>query len=214
VIAGNYLGVATTGVIAPGNGLSGVFIGLGATNNIVGGDEPAERNILSGNGWEGVGIHGAGTMSNTVSGNYIGTQANGTLALGNLLYGVHVYGGAQNNTIGGDTFSECNFISGNEMDGVHIAGAGTTGNVVSGNYIGTTLYGVALGNSGSGVYITLGAQSNTIGGNTSKWNLISGNIEAGVYITGANTMSNTVSSNYIGTLHRDGADLEHAGRRR
>jgi titin len=202
VIAGNYLGAAPGGVAAPGNGFSGVFIGLAATNNTVGGDTPAERNLLSGNGWVGAEIHGSSTMSNTISGNYIGTTADGLGALPNLHFGVRVYGGAQNNIIGGDSVGERNLISGNADSGVRIVGAGTNGNVVSGNYIGVDITGgAALANNGSGVYIALGAQNNLIGGNdTSEHNVISGNAHVGVEILDANTTGNTISGNFIGTI--------------
>jgi len=39
-----------------GNLLDGVFIGNGAAANTVGGKTNAERNIIGGNGWDGVGI--------------------------------------------------------------------------------------------------------------------------------------------------------------
>jgi parallel beta-helix repeat protein len=213
VIAGNHLGTDPSGMIDRGNGHSGVYVGLGATNNTIGGDEPAERNVLSGNEWSGVEIHGSGTTSNTVSGNYIGTQATGMAALGNTLYGVRIYGGAQNNTIGGDTAGERNVISGNAVNGVHIAGEGTTGNVVSGNYIGTTVYGIApVGNAENGVYITLGAQNNVIGGDVAgERNVISGNDINGVDISGSGTTGNTVSGNYIGTDAGGTADLGNSG---
>jgi hypothetical protein len=199
IIAGNHLGADPSGMVDRGNGHSGVFVGLGATNNIIGGDEPAERNVLSGNDWSGAEIHGSGAMSNTVSGNYIGTAASGMAALGNTYYGVRVYGGAQNNTMGGDTTGERNVISGNGENGVHLAGEGTTGNTVSSNYIGAKVYGIAaIGNSENGVYITL-AQNNTIGGDEAgERNIISANGASGVRIEGSGTISNTVSGNYIG----------------
>jgi titin len=212
VIAGNHLGSDPGGTIDRGNGHSGVYIGLGATNNTVGGDEPAERNVLSGNDWSGVEIHSSGTTGNVVSGNYIGTRATGIAALGNTL-GVRVYGGAQNNTIGGDTAGERNVISGNGVNGVHIVGENTYGNIVSGNHIGTTIYGIApIGNAENGVYIALGAQRNIIGGDSEgERNVISGNLDNGVYITGTATMSNTVSGNYIGTDVTGTAALGNAG---
>ncbi len=206
VVTGNHLGTDPNGLIDRGNGHSGVFVGLGATNNTIGGDEPAERNVLSGNGWSGVEIHGSGTLSNTIAGNYIGTAASGMAALGNTLYGVRIYGGAQNNTIGGDrgsttTLGERNVISGNGVNGVHMAGENTSGNVVLGNHIGTAVYGiVAIGNAENGVYIAGGAHNNIIGGDSEEdRNVISGNLDNGVYITGTATLSNTVSGNYIGT---------------
>lgn len=198
VIAGNHLGTDPGGTIDRGNGHSGVYVGLGATNNTIGGDEPAERNVLSGNEWSGVEIHGSGTTSNTVSGNYIGTRATGMAALGNTLYGVRIYGGAQNNRIGGDNENERNVISGNGGYGVFITDAGTSGNVVSGNFIGTDLTGmVALGNAG-GVSIT-NAQNNLVGGDTpGERNVISGNTWRGVGLVNHTATGNTISGNYIG----------------
>ena len=111
IIAGNHIGTNVAGTAALSNTLGGVYIAAGAQNNIVGGDTAAERNVLSGNGWEGVGIHGSNTMSNTISGNYIGVGAGG---LGNNLDGVHIYGGAKNNTVGGDRPGERSVISGGD----------------------------------------------------------------------------------------------------
>lgn len=141
---------------------------------------------------DGVGIHGSGTNGNTVSGNII---------ISNDFHGVFVYGGAQNNTVGGDTEGERNLISGNHLDGVRIHGPGTNGNTVAGNYIGTSSGGnSAIPNVKNGVQIMLGAQGNIIGGDTTGTGiLISGNVLSGVMITGTNTMSNTISGNYIGT---------------
>jgi titin len=197
VIAGNYLGVGTTGVVAPGNGLDGIFIGLGASANTVGGNLPADRNVISGNGWAGVAIHGGETVGNTVSGNYIGTDHTGVTDLGNALDGVWIYGGADYNLVGGASAGERNVIGGNDRDGVRVANA--TGNVISGNHIGLQPSGAAArGNAEYGVHILNGAQGNTVGGDVAEErNLIAAN-ESGVMIEGANTTNNTVSANYIG----------------
>ena len=207
-ITGNYIGVNATGTLLRGNDGNGVFIGLGGTNNLVGGNQPADRNIISGNTLEGVGIHGAETHNNTVSGNYIGTNFDGTSSLANGWQGVRIYGGAQNNTIGGDTSGERNLISGNTKDGIAIIGVGSNGNTISGNYIGTTSGGaVPLPNAESGIEISGGAQNNTIGGVNSNpggecagaCNVISRNLGSGVYISDEGTTGNIVSGNYIGT---------------
>ena len=62
---------------------------------------PGARNLISGNGDEGISLDGAD--NNRVSGNYIGTNAAGTAILGNADFGIVLGNGAQNNTIGGDT---------------------------------------------------------------------------------------------------------------
>lgn len=200
VIAGNHIGTDPSGSSALRNGLNGVFIGLGAQNNTVGGDEPSERNIISGNGWEGVGIHGSETVSNTVSGNYIGTDATGTSSVSNELHGVRIYGGSRDNTIGGSTPGRRNVISGNAQQGVRIMGDGTTGNAVSGNYIGVDTSGLtALENGTGGVMIAEGAQGNLVGGwDRGMRNVIAGNGGTGVSLLDTGTTNNRVSANYIG----------------
>ncbi len=212
-VCGNYIGTDASGTADLGNAFHGVSISGGAQNNTVGGDTAGERNVISGNDEDGVRIFGSGTTGNTVSGNYIGTDANGTADLGNADDGVDILSGAQNNIIGGDTATERNVISGNDADGVHISDSGTTGNTVSGNYIGTDASGTAdLGNADDGVYISGGAQNNTIGGDTAaERNVISGNDDDGVHISDSGTTGNTVSGNYIGADASGTADLGNTG---
>jgi hypothetical protein len=194
IISGNTIG--------GGNG-NGVLITDGAQNNTIGGNEPAERNVISDNSSSGVYISGSDTMSNTVSGNYIGTDADGTAAWGNDGDGV-VIDDANNNTIGGMA-DERNVISGNDGCGVLISFG--SGNTVSGNYIGTDASGtVDMGNTCDGVCIGE-ARNNTVGGNTDgERNVISGNDGNGVVIFFGSD-SNTVSGNYIGTDASGTADL-------
>ncbi len=197
VIAGNYLGIDPDG-LAGGNRHSGVYVGLGAQSNLIGGDTPAERNVLSGNAWSGAEIHSSDTTSNTIAGNYIGTDIAGTARMPNTLYGVRVYGGAQWNTIGGDAAGERNVISGNDGDGVRILGTGTDYNTVISNTIGAAADGAtALGNTGCGVSITNGPKYTYLGNN-----VISAN-EYGVMIysdfdVDVDTHSNTIVANVIG----------------
>ena len=205
-VSGNYLGTDASGSADLGN-KTGVGIGDGAQGNVVGGDSPGERNVISGNNQHGVYIYN-GSDWNTVSGNYIGTDATGTQDLGNTETGVAIAYGPQNNTVGGDTEGERNIISGNDGGGISISGTDTTTNTVSGNFIGVVVSGTqALGNGGIGVSISAGAQNNTIGGDTEgERNVISGNW-MGVNLGGNDTMSNTVSGNYIGTDVNGSSDL-------
>lgn len=201
-IQGNHIGTNNTGSIDLGNGLSGIFIGQGAHDNIIGyycssppceeapGCFHSERNVISGNEWEGVSIHGDLTDNNKIYQNFIGTRAGGDQPLGNTLYGVRIYGGAKNNIV-----ADKNIISGNIEDGVRLAGAGTTGNLVEGNYIGISKSGLLdVGNGAYGVNIMAGARENTIALNT-----ISGNDDCGVSLCGTGTNANTVSGNIIGS---------------
>ena len=201
VVQGNYIGIDATGTTALGNSDDGVWVGTGATGTTIGGTTAGAGNVISGNIDVGIVISGTGTSNTVVQGNYIGTDAAGTSAVANNDDGIWIGGGATNTTIGGTTASARNIISGNTMDGVQIHGAGTSNNVVQGNYIGVDVTGlVALANGDTGVVVSNGATSNTIGGATSAHrNVISGNTSFGVQLTGSGTDSNTVSGNYIGT---------------
>jgi len=207
ILEGNLIGLEPTGVIGI-NYANGIFVGGGATGNLIGGDEPAERNVISGSVYSGVEIHGTGTSGNTVSGNWIGTDLVGDSYHPNWWHGVRIYGGASGNTIGGEEAGEGNVISGNLRSGVQILGAGTDNNVVAGNLIGLNSDGdAALHNEQNGVVLEAnvgGPQGNVIGGDsTGERNVISGNRINGVLLTGVGTQGNIVSGNYIG-LSADG----------
>jgi len=121
--------------------------------------------------------------SNKVEGNFIGTNAGGTQGLGNGIDGVSLFE-ARNNTVGGTTRSARNVISANHTSGVRISES-SVDNTVQGNLIGTTASGTsALGNDREGVNIVR-ASSNTVGGTSlAARNVISGNGDAGVFISG------------------------------
>lgn len=73
--------------------------------------------------------------------------------------------------------------------------------MVEGNYLGVTASGsVALGNAESGVAIYAGASDNTIGGSVAgSGNVISGNVNNGVYISDLGTTGNVIEGDDIGT---------------
>jgi hypothetical protein len=201
VVAGNYIGTNAAGTAALPNRAFGVGINGGSHSNRIGTDgngieDEAERNIISGNGYDGIGIWEPGTDNNIVAGNFIGTDVTGTTAISNGYHGVEIGWGAKSNRIGTDGTSpnaaaQGNLISGNNGDGVGILGAGADNNVVAGNYIGTDFTGTAvIGNALHGVQIADG-RNNRVGtdGNgvddAVERNIISGNGDDGVRIQGA-----------------------------
>lgn len=201
-VLGNYIGTNYDGT-APLANNQGLRIAQGAYNK-VGGSAAGERNVISGNTYNGIEIYGTGTNSNEVIGNLIGVKPNGTDALGNTNNGVLITSEARYNKIGGSAAGEGNVISGNVISGVHIGGTGTTSNEILGNYIGLAEDGdTDLGNTDYGVHISDGAQYNEIGSSEGEKNIISGNDNQGVFISGANTDNNKVLGNYIG-LAADG----------
>ncbi|MCX6025089.1 MAG: right-handed parallel beta-helix repeat-containing protein [Chloroflexi bacterium] len=206
-VEGNHIGLNSDATDFRGTLANGIFIGGGATGNLIGGDEPAERNVISGGNYSGVEIHGTGTSGNTVSGNRIGTDGSGEADLGNWWHGVRIYGGAPGNTIGGDSAAEGNLISGNARSGVQILGPGTDNNIVAGNITGLNSTGdAAIGNDQPGVILQAtttpsvgGPQGSVIGGDSlGERNIISGNKDHGVLLTRVGTEGNIVSGNYIG----------------
>jgi len=191
-IQGNFFGTDPTGTIRRAN-VTSVHITNSPTNTI-GGNTPAARNLISGNNsGQGILIQFSLSTGNVVSGNLIGTNAAGNAALNNSM-GVSI-SDAPGNTIGGTTPGLRNVISGNST-GISISLSGSTGNVVAGNFIGTNPAGSAAVPNSTGVSIS--APSNTIGGTTvAARNIISGNSGTGISLTtGAQT--NTVQGNYIG----------------
>lgn len=200
-VLGNYIGTDAGGTLDLGNGQNGVFLGGGASGNLVGGTDGGARNIISGNSGNGVAIFNPGTTDNKVQGNYIGTDVTGKVALGNNAPGIGIGDQASGNLIGGSGGGARNVISANFADGVDIFGYGTTGNRLEGNYIGTDVTGTAvLANGGSGIGVSAQASDNLIGGTESgEGNLISGNLGEGIRIGDTGTTGNVVQGNFIGT---------------
>jgi titin len=198
VVLGNYIGTDATGSNAVANGLSGIIIGGGPANNVIGSTNPSGRNLLSGN--TEFGIYLTNTTGNVISGNYLGVNVAGTTAIPNQKSGIALYGGTQN-IIGGTVAGAGNVLSGNVNYGVDIRNPVATGNFVQGNLIGLGAGGTnAIPNTFGGVLLAAGAQSNTIGGTIAgARNLISGNTTAGVFFTDVNTSNNLVEGNYVGT---------------
>jgi hypothetical protein len=109
LVQGNYIGTNAAGSTALGNGQNGVKI-LGSPNITVGGLTAGARNVISGNGGDGVFVNGDGANPSKVQANYIGTDAAGSVALGNGAAGVALF--TANNIVGGTTLQARNVISG------------------------------------------------------------------------------------------------------
>ncbi len=201
-VAGNLIGTDAAGTQDIGNSFDGVVMFGGARNNLVGGTEAGTRNILSGNGANGVAMYDVGTTENVVQGNVVGSDITGTLALTNSGQGVVIAAEATNNLIGGTSSGAGNLISGNSHFGIVINDAGTNGNTVQGNLLGTDITGrAALANGEGGMAIFTGASHNLIGGITPEArNVISGNTgNGGAVIYGEGASENLLQGNYIGT---------------
>jgi Domain of unknown function (DUF4347)/Bacterial Ig domain/Cadherin domain/Right handed beta helix region len=197
-IFGNMIGTNAAGNSDIKNGYYGIEVD-NSYDIQIGGDFATHGNLISGNGWDGIAVHGSNSFDVTIQGNRIGTNALGTSAIGNY-NGINIYDGAHDNLIGGSLGSTGNLISGNYLDGIVVFGSGTTNNTIIGNLIGVNAAGTsALANGSDGIWI--GHASNTqIGGDSpSERNIISGNQHAGIRVTGGGAQFTQIQGNYIGT---------------
>lgn len=170
----------------------------------------------SGGPFRGAGIFVSGN-NNSISQNYIGIRPNG--APDPNFTGIRIEGA--NNTIGvtgGPAVA--NYISGNSQNGVIVAN--TSGNVLVNNIVGlyptsfspfalaarpNGQFGIQVISTGSGA-----AQNNRIGGTTTALaNIVGGNGQAGIQLSGTGTTSNTIQVNYIGIDRDTDTDLGNAG---
>jgi parallel beta-helix repeat protein len=209
IIAGNIIGLNAAGSAALPNTYDGVKIAGSAVGTRIGsnGDGVAdgyERNIISGNGYNGIDF--AVSAEGYVGGNYIGTDKLGTSDLGNGRNGIYIEPG--NNeiiTIGvpnGGVAAQSNVISGNTQSGIYLLDADN--HIIAGNYIGVDLNGgSALPNGNNGIRI-VNSQTTRIGTDANgqsdslEKNLISANAGYGISINGASSINNTISGNWIG----------------
>jgi titin len=191
-IIGNLVGTDRTGMRAVRN-YDGITIEGTSNGNVVGGSQPEERNIVSGNVAYGVDLFGWGVTNNRVMGNFIGTDVTGTRAVPNT-YGVLFDDRSHHNLVGGAGPNDWNLISGNTAFGAYFYNNGTHSNTFEGNRIGTDASGrFALPNE-TGVHIDGGTFDNRV-----DRNVISGNRVAGITIFSIKTDRNAITRNLIGT---------------
>lgn len=187
-ITGNYIGIDANGDAA-GNGFTGISINE-ADGVRIGGDQPGEENIISGNEQSGIYIEATSNNSEIV-GNLIGTNPDGMGAVPNQ-YGIQVVGG-NGHTIGGPG-DLGNLISGNDDGGVFLQGgtASVTGNDIGLNNDGTDI----IPSGGDGVLVSggdhlIGQQAD----GTAAGNVIAGHTN-GINLDGG---SSVVNNNQVGT---------------
>jgi CSLREA domain-containing protein len=151
-IEGNFIGTDPTGTVDRGN-RDGLNLS-GASGNVIGGNTPATRNIVSGNDGQGIDFE-AFTQGNRILGNLIGTTANGSGALGNGQYGLGIFGtSTSDNKIGDGTSAGANTIAFNGSDGIEVDfNASQTGNTISRNSI--------FSNAGLGIDLIGGVETDT-----------------------------------------------------
>lgn len=210
VLAGNFVGTNAAGQpwydqitnvekLGGDPGAFGIWFSNGASYNRVGGSSPAERNVVSGNANDGIGMRNEGTSHNVIIGNLIGLAPSGTVRLVNWGDGLDFNYGASSNRIGGLGPGERNVISGNRGEGIEISHDPTTAlNQVIGNYIGVDITGNfsndQIRNTGYAISLEDGSANNSIG----PGNVMANNGKGGIELYGQFNAGNKIFDNLIG----------------
>ncbi len=194
-IQGNFLGTDITGTRDVGNSNTGIQIQ--SNNNLIGGSDVTNRNVISGNNSGGIVFDTSGTLTgNVVENNYIGVDATGLEVITNGSHGITLSGNDGVRVIN-------NIVSGNQGDGIHaLAGSTVQNAVIQGNLIGVGADGTSgLGNGGSGIRLNASISvNNTIGGTgTGEGNVISANGAHGIALDGNSVSNTSILGNFIGT---------------
>jgi len=220
-IWGNFIGTNSLGTAAVPNGQG---ISAHQSGDIqIGGNLPAERNVISGN--RSNGISPALCDGFRILGNYIGVNATGTGAVPNGRHGILLGPDIVNTMVGRADPGSRNVISGNRLSGVFIAdNADQT--TLQGNYIGTNATGaLAVPNGENGVTLYAARRTHIGGTAAGAGNVISGNTLDGILIwffdspslslNVADVLGNFIGTNAAGTgavpNRGHGVELMHEG---
>ncbi|MEI8288912.1 MAG: hypothetical protein WCH99_05520 [Verrucomicrobiota bacterium] len=150
-LQGNYIGLNAQGTAAIGNSWHGVAF-MNTASNTVGGTTAEARNVISGNGTDG--LYFINAPWNLIQGNYIGVAADGVTALGNTTHNVEFESQSTNNILGGLSPGAGNRIAyAKTISPTHYAGvrvrANAFNNLISGNSIfNNDALGIDLGTQG------------------------------------------------------------------
>ncbi len=223
IIQGNYIGTDYTG-LAPlihnegqGNISSGIHISTitgysrASHDVLVGGTDPAARNIVSGNANNINPEFASGVVIDEdaynvqVQNNYLGLGVDGITPVPNSGSGLHIGSSAH------DVTAVNNVISGNEQMGVGLnTPTGSIDNIVlQGNFIGTDETGsLAVGNGKTGIGIISRVHNVTIGGSSAgQGNIIASNGNDGITLLDKTSSSISIRGNKIGTDVTGSQDL-------
>ena len=209
ILMNNFLGTDFTGngtnaALPNGSGI----VSYGATGNFIGGDwNNNEGNVICGNTDYGILLDSSST--NSIIGNNVGLSKDNDTYIGNGISGILLRNDANANTIGTTTFGEENVITANSNHGIRILNSHI--NTIAGNLIGNDDIGGGSGVSNGtnnqlvGVQIDTAATENEI----VDGNVISGNSNYGIGMSGPGCNLNKVDDNFIGVDASGLSDLSN-----
>ena len=129
VVSGSFIGLTTDGGTAAGNS-DGVEARKGSMR--IGGDSPADRNLLSGNQRAGVSLINSASSGSRIDNNLIGTDRSASEARGNGLGGVMIESNVNDVEVG--STNAPNRVAFNN-DGIRIASNAGSGHTLHANHI-------------------------------------------------------------------------------
>jgi parallel beta-helix repeat protein len=231
-IVGNFIGVTLGGNTAMPNGNAGIQVN--AANAVIGGSTAIERNVISGNGTNGINIaNNFVTSTNatvtrgdgaTIRGNYIGLGADGVTKVTNASISSGSFAviiQARNVMFGGPNSGDLNYVVPGggraisvqrHLNGAAVISTGDT-NTVQGNTVGLNAGGARMNGGGNGAAVQVESANNQIRDNVVAGNGASGltNV-SGITLFSAFATGNTVAGNFVGTDRSGTAGLGNTQR--
>ncbi len=187
-IKSNIIGLASDGLSSKANGSDNDFgIEVYGTGNQIGSTNGVGKNVISGNGGDGIGLFGS---ENIIEGNIIGLNIDGVAIISNNDNGIKLNNSSEN-------IIRSNTISGNGSNGIFLEN-NANNNLIISNRIGVGESAVVdLGNISNGIYVNTNSSNNMIGidNGASATNIIAYN-DVGVSFN-SDTNSNTMRFNSI-----------------
>ncbi len=141
-IVGDILGLTPGGALDPKYGTvndsSCIVLENGASHNQIGAPTAAQRNVISGCSFKGIGSYNWPTSYNVIQNNIVGLDPSGTQRRATESHGIDITRGSDHDTIGGTGSMQGNLVSGNAQAGIEVAHEPSTEfNSVLGNLVGT-----------------------------------------------------------------------------
>ncbi|MGI8680929.1 MAG: CSLREA domain-containing protein [Mycobacteriales bacterium] len=204
-IVGCFVGTDATGTfVTPAIQLEaiGIKIEQDAPDNRVGGPASADRNVVSGNGRQGIAMWHNRTDRTVIQNNIVGLSPDGTRRVPNRKHGIDLNFGASETVVGGTGPGERNVVSGNDDDGIEVSHtSATANNTIRGNFIGSDVTGTtasaATANANVGVFLEDGVSANLITNNIIVNNTLGGVTIINGGVNGA-SKGNVIRDNSIG----------------
>jgi CSLREA domain-containing protein/uncharacterized repeat protein (TIGR01451 family) len=200
VVQGNWIGLnaAGTAIVWITTGIT-----FGGDNNVIGGPDPGEGNVVVGSVQDGILVSGDASLGhistgNVIQGNVVGLDPSGTVAMPNG-FGIRVHLASNGTLVGGAGPGAGNTVAGNQFDGINVFN-GPQDTIIAGNRIGTAPDGItAMPNGRHGIILEGGGSPRTTIGGTAAGagNVIAHNAFDGVFLMagGATVLGNSIHDN-------------------